>query len=561
MPTGASAVDLGGGTGGGSLTFTGGATTVNATPLSAGAGAMILNTSTLNLGQSVTGSTITFNNSGAETGSGPVTATTLNLNGTGAIGANGVGNALATSAANISVGSGASAGAIFLNDSGSADLKGTATGNFTLTATGIAIDTAGFNAGANTVTLVNSGALTSAGAGRLTAGTLNLDGAGAMGVSGTPLLVNAANLTLGQTGSPGASFIDDTVPVAVDLAGTANGALTLAANAITIDGAVGFNAGANTVAFANSGLLASGVGASGLLTAGTLNLDGGVGSSVGSGVSSLLTAVNAIQFGPATSVGASFINNGSGGVDVGGSTGGGSLTLNAGATTINTSPLNLGAGNLNLTTTTLNIGQPVTAGVVTLNDSGAVTASGSDLVTATTLNLNSAAGVGASGVGAALNTQAGAIVATGHGRQSLSQSKRWNDFGHRWNDRRRQLTLTAGLTTVNTSALNAGASNVTLNTAALNLGQKVTGSIVTLNNSGAQTGSGQVTATTALDLGGSGALALIVSTPVISLSASGGASSVNDGSRLNSHQRRRHRRKPCSYRGSHGHHGRAWRRQ
>ena len=69
---------------------------------------------------------------------------------------------------------------------------------------------------------------------------------------------------------------------------------------------------------------------------------------------------------------------------------------------------------------------------------------------------------------------------------------------------------------------------MTLNTAALNLGQPVSGSTVIINNSGAQTGSGLVTATTALDLNGSGALALTVNTPIIGLNSTGGLATVDD---------------------------------
>ena len=381
-------------------------------------------------------------------GNGVLAAGTLTLNGTGV---NSVGSSanspLLINAQTLSLTLAGTPGASFISDSAatlnlSGDTAGAAltltAGNTTISGslmTGALVLNTGSLAVNNqitapSVTLNNSGAVSSSSLNPISTSALTLSGAGG---SVTSLSTSAATITFsGANAESAGSVISDTAPT-VDLAGTVFGNVSLTANAINIDSA-GFSAAGQTVTLVNSGALANG--GAGLLTAGTLNLDGGSGSTVGSSLTPLATAVNAIQFGPAASIGASFINNGSGGVDVGGSTGGGSLTLIAGATTVNTSPLNLGVGNLNLTATTLNISQPVTAGVVTLNDSGAVTASGSDLVTATTLNLNSLGGVG-SATAWQRAQHPGRGHCFGHGRQYLPQSKRRNSFGYRRHDRGR----------------------------------------------------------------------------------------------------------------------------
>ena len=417
----ARAVDLSGSTAGGDITLNSGAATVNNTPLDAGAGSVTLNTTSLGLGQNISAGAVVLNNSGALTYSaGSVNANTLTLQGGGDVGAAGAANSLNTSVNAISIAK--SGGNTFINQDAAR-----------------AVDIGG-NTGGGDVTLT----------------------AGATTVNGAVLDGGAGNVTLNTT--------------------------TLA---------LGQNVNGATVTLNNSGFLSQ---TAGRINAGTLALQGA--GTVGSLLNRLSVAVGSITL--AKIGGDTFLQqDNTKAVNIGGVTGGGSVSLDAGATTVNTAALDAGAGNVVLNTTTLALGQDVQGGALTINNSGALTHSAGTL-SGTSLTLQGAGAVGASGANNNLNTSVASIVLAKTGGNTFINQDTAQPVDISGSSSGSDITLTAGNVTVNTAALNAGAGNVTLNTAALGLGQDVLGASVTFNNSGQLTRSAGIVSASVLTLQGSG---------------------------------------------------------
>jgi hypothetical protein len=234
-----------------SVVETGGITVNSALSNNTGATSAIdLTGTTLTLTSSINGGTggVTLDNSGAVSGAGTITAGTLTLEGAGAVGATGAGNAISTKLTTLTLNS--PTGNIYVSDTGGGlDLNGTmggtdrtlnmaesggitvnstlsnttgATSAIDLTGTSLTL-TGGIDGGTGGVTLDNSGAVT--GAGTITAGTLTLQGAGAVGATGVGNAINTdlSTLTLNTpSASTGSVYVSDSGG-ALDLNGTMGG--------------------------------------------------------------------------------------------------------------------------------------------------------------------------------------------------------------------------------------------------------------------------------------------------------------------------------------------------
>jgi hypothetical protein len=185
----------------GDLTIKSGNTTATGALVSGGT--MTLTTATLGLGQNVSAATVKVVNSGALTGSGLVTAGTLNLDGSASVGSSGAGEALNTKVGSISLGETAPgnkkpAANNWINQSiGTAVDIGGATdgGSVTLTAGATTVGKAILNAGAGNVTLNT----TTFGLGQ------NVDGATVTFNNSGTLTLQAAVISPGK--SPGSTIV------------------------------------------------------------------------------------------------------------------------------------------------------------------------------------------------------------------------------------------------------------------------------------------------------------------------------------------------------------------
>lgn len=425
---------------------------------------------TLNNGINVGAGQVTLTHSGALTGAGLITAGTLNLNGGGAVGT-GVGGRINTLVGSLVLAK--TGGNAFVNELDFLNLSGsTGGGSLDVAAGATTTINAALNAAAGSVTL--AGAVD--GNGLITAGTLNLNGNGNVGSILSRLNTDVGSIVLGKVG--GSTFINELN--GANLSGTTGGGLL----DVTDGGTTTINAPLN--ALGGTVTLAGAVDGNGLLTAGTLNLNGS--GNVGSGGARLNTSAGSIVLGKTS--GNSFINE-LDLVNLSGTTGGGNVDLVAGGTT------------------TINAALNAAAGIVTL--AGAV--DGNGLLTAGTLNLNGNGNVGA--LGLRLNTAAGAIVlGKTSGNTFVSELDGVNLSGTTGGG---NVDLTDGGTTTINAALNAGVGNVTL--------------------AGAVDGNGLLTATT-LNLNGagnvgSGAARLNTSVGSIILGKAGGNSFISEANAVN----------------------------
>ena len=235
---------------------------------------LALKGTTLAVNNAVTAKSVTLNNSGAVSGVGKITATTLNLDGSADVGSHA--SPISTQVGTITLAP--TAGNIYLtqNTATPVNLDGnTSGGNVELTAGATTIDTtlamgggnvtlntttlgltAAINAGAGTVVLNNSGAAT--GAGLITASTLTLNGNGNVGTSGARLQTAAGTLTDSKSG--GDTYINQTGALNLDGTTTGAGLLDVVGNlGLTIDAALNLHGGAaagDTLALAAGGAIA-----------------------------------------------------------------------------------------------------------------------------------------------------------------------------------------------------------------------------------------------------------------------------------------------------------------
>ena len=296
----------------------------------------------------------------------------------------------------------------------------------TLKLNGTTMENGANNATASAITLNISG-LFAAGTGKMiaTAGTLTLQGSGNVGTGTGASALQTTVGTLTDNKGGGTAYINETDGINVN--GTPSGSsLNLAAGGdVNINSALNFGAGtvtlkgatmengandvtASAITLNNSLLFTAGSGKT-IATVGTLTLQGSGDVGTGTGASALQTTVGTIAL--AKTGGNSFLNQSAATpVILDGNSGGGNVTLTAGATKIDAANLASGGGNVTLNTTTLGLTGNLNAGAgnVTLNNSEEATLNGAG----TGFGILTANGAGTLQVN---NTIAGASVADSEG--------------------------------------------------------------------------------------------------------------------------------------------------
>ena len=275
----ATPVNLDGNTSGGNVELTAGATTIDTT-LAMGGGNVTLNTTTLGLTAAINAGagTVVLNNSGAATGAGLITASTLTLNGNGNVGTSGA--RLQTAAGTLT--DSKSGGDTYINQTGALNLDGTTTGAGLLDVVGnlgLTIDAAlnlhGGAAAGDTLALAAGGAIAfngtvtaksltshsgASGAGDTTFGSVTInadtqsyqagDGTGGAGTTAkvdlktnSPLFKNTAGTAAPSTFTyrQDASIVDVNIPAASQFAGTPPATYTIQSD----DGSIILSTSAN----------------------------------------------------------------------------------------------------------------------------------------------------------------------------------------------------------------------------------------------------------------------------------------------------------------------------
>ena len=447
-----------------------------------------------------TGSAVTLNNSVSVSGSGLVTADTLNLDGNGDVGASG--GRLQAKVATVTDNKGG--GTAWVNESDAVNVNGTPSGSSLdlVAGTGVTINGAmNFGAGtvslkgttmgngandvtATAITLENSGLFT-AGAGKMiaTAGTLTLKGNGDVGASGGRLQTTVATVTDNKGG--GTAWVNETD--AVNVNGTPSGSSLdlVAGTGVTINGGMDFGAGtvslkgttmgngthdvtATAITLENSGAFTAGAGKM-IATAGTLTLkgNGDVGASGGRLQTTAATVTDNKGGGTA------YVNE-TDAVNVNGTPSGSSLDLVAGTGVTINGAMDFGVGTVSLKGTTMGNGaNDVTAAAITLENSGAFTAgAGKMIATAGTLTLKGNGDVGANG--AELQTTVGTLtLAKGGGHSFIQETDDVNVNGSTLGN----LTLAAGGNVTVNGALSAAGGLITANSGAGTLTLSGTGDV------------------------------------------------------------------------------------
>jgi filamentous hemagglutinin family protein len=263
---------------------------ISLTPTAGQTASLVLDTTTLGgaaANHSITGtgaitaSSVTANSAiagGSVSLTGAVTTATLNFNSNGAVTVNNVANAISSIAAT---------------------LPSTAGGNVTIqTATALVIGAGGINAGANTVSLTTTGAgstITQNATGVITAGTLALATAGASVTldTATNAVTNLGAVSLGA----GALNLLDAAGLTVTGAVAASGGITLNTGGLFVVNNT-LNAGAGNVSLGTTGAGNSITqNASGVITAGTLNLTTTDAGAVLAAATNAVAAIGAVSIG------------------------------------------------------------------------------------------------------------------------------------------------------------------------------------------------------------------------------------------------------------------------
>jgi filamentous hemagglutinin family protein len=460
----------------------------------------------------VTGGVVTFNHSGALSGSGVVSANELRLQGTGQVGSSGQRLTFAAPSLQFTK----AGGDAFLNATGAVGLSGSTAGALDLTSAspitnpaaltvggGLTIDAGNaaitLNHGSNNFSTVTAkgGSITLVDQNALTLGTIDaagnlnittggtLTGTGAVNVTGTTQLNTTASISLTDTGNTfGATMSFGLNPASLTL--VADGAVTL--GALTVGGGSGALS-----------ITAGSLGQTGAIWAGATTL------STGTGAITLTHANN--LFGDLTLTAGTVSLREAGAITDGGTWNTGTTTLHAGGHAITLDSANSITGVLHLT-----------GGAVSVSRDGAVQLGD---VSASTLQVSSAAGIAGAGqilagattldAGTAnisltnVNNVIGDLTLTGNSvmifeNDAITDGGAWNTGEVTLNAGGHAITLNASGSTTDRLHLNGGAVTVARD-AAIGLGA-VNASSLSLTSLGGISGSVAIqTGDTFLDAG------------------------------------------------------------